>query len=91
VAARLAEFMRQVRYAPEEAIVLVGHSHWIRELLRANLHASVAAAEPAFAKQLRSRKLSNCGVARLDLDFGEGAAATPIVGVRLLAGTTLVK
>ena len=88
---RIAELFHQVRFATPASQVLVGHSHWIRELLRANLHASVAAAEPAFAKQLRSRKLSNCGVARLDLDFGEGAAATPIVGVRLLAGTTLVK
>lgn len=33
---RIAEFMRQVRYSPDEVMVLVGHSHWIRELLRAN-------------------------------------------------------
>ncbi len=49
----------------------------------------MAERDPAFAAELRGRKLSNCGVARLDLDFGEGDAP-PIVGVQLLAGTRLV-
>ena len=73
--------------------MLVGHSHWIRELFRTNLHPSVADADPTLAAQLHSRKLSNCGVARLELDFGAQDAASDrsVVGVRLLAGTTLVK
>jgi len=87
---RLADFMRQVHYAPETTLVLVGHSHWIRELLRANLHPDFALQSSEFASQLKSHKLSNCGVARLELDFS-GEQAKPIVDVRLLAGTKLVK
>lgn len=89
VAQRLEAFRRQVQYSPEESVVLVGHSHWIRELLKANLHPSVAEQDPAFAGKLRKQKLSNCGVAQLDLDFGQ-SDDKPIVGVRLLAGTSLV-
>ena len=46
--------------------------------------------EPALSALLRSRKLSNCGVARLELDFG-AAPDAPIVDVRLIAGTEMVK
>ena len=87
---RLAEFVRQIQYASEETIVLVGHSHWIRELLREYLHASVGRRDPEFAKRLASRKLSNCGVARLAFDFDE-SDETPITDVQLLCGTGLVK
>jgi len=87
---RLAEFVRQIQYASEETIVLVGHSHWIRELLREYLHESVGRRDPEFAKRLASRKLSNCGVARLAFDFDE-SDETPITDVQLLCGTGLVK
>ena len=87
---RLAEFVRQIQYASEETIVLVGHSHWIRELLREYLHESVGRRDPEFAKRLTSRKLSNCGVARLAFDFDE-CDETPITDVQLLCGTGLVK
>ena len=50
---------------------------------------SDAEQDPAFAGKLRKQKLSNCGVAQLDLDFGQ-SDDKPIVGVRLLAGTSLV-
>ena len=88
VSARLAELFRQIRYCPAERIVLVGHSHLIREILRANLHASFEAASPGLAAQLKKLKLSNCGVAKLSLDF-EGEAA-PIRDVQLLLNTELV-
>ena len=84
---RLGDLMDQLRYAPAESIVLVGHSHFFRELLKSQLHESV---EPGLASQLRKNKLSNCGVARLELDFDTGGA-TPVVGCTLLAGTELVK
>ena len=46
-------------------------------------------ADPALAKGLCSKKLSNCGVARLELDFDAPGGA--IVGCQLLAGTELVR
>ena len=88
---RIAEFMRQVRYSADETMVLVGHSHWIRELLRVFLNESFVERLPGLAKQLQSRKLSNCGVACLDLDFNPDVAAQPIVNVTLLARTELIK
>ena len=67
VTQRLEQVLRRVQYDPCESIVLVGHSHWLREFLRAYLHEDVATRDPELAAQLKSRKLSNCGVACLDL------------------------
>ena len=64
VAQRLTAFLHQVQYAPVESVVLVGHSHWIRELLKANLNPCVAEKDAAFASQLTKQKLSNCGRVR---------------------------
>ena len=75
-------------------MVLVGHSHLMREMFKTQIDASLAVRDPAFAAQLRSRKLSNCGVAMLTLDFDAAIFTdqyTPIVDCRLLAGTELVK
>ena len=80
--------MQQIQYSAAASIVLVGHSHFFRELLRANLSAGVAKSAPELAKELASKKLSNCGVACLELDFETGGP--PIVDVQLLAGTRLV-
>ena len=88
MAKRLEALLQQVRYEPEESIVLVGHSHHIRELLKANLHPSVAERDSEYASLLKKYKLANCGVACLDLDFG--ADGPPIMDVRLLVGTRLV-
>ena len=88
VALRLAAFLQQVQYSEEEVVVLVGHSHYIRELLKANLNPCIAERDPDFAARLRKNKLSNCGVARIDLDFA--ADGPSIVDVRLLAATELV-
>ena len=90
VNARLDALLRQVQFCDSPSVVLVGHSHLFRELLRVYMNPSVAQRSEALAAQLKSKKLSNCGVARLELDFGESGGSAPIVGVQLLAGTTLV-
>lgn len=86
---RLSDLMDQIRYAPADTVVLVGHSHALREVLRSQLSARFVECEPELCSALKSKKLSNCGVARLELDF-DGADA-PIVGCQLLAGASLVK
>jgi hypothetical protein len=75
-------------YSSAETIVLVGHSHFIREMLRAQMHSDFAAAQPQLAADLRKKKLSNCGIARLDLEFWD--AESSIRSVALLNGTQLV-
>jgi len=87
---RLSDLMAQIRYSPAETVVLVGHSHLFRELLRSRIDASFSGRDPSLAASLKSKKLSNCGVARLELDF-DAAPETPIVGCRLVAGTEMVK
>ena len=49
---RMEELVQQIRYAPHETIVLVGHSHFFRALFQRYLHADVARKEPELAKQL---------------------------------------
>jgi len=88
VAARITELLAQVRFRPEGSIVLVGHSHYFRELLHHSMDASCTlhgSHEPRTA--LSKKKLSNGGVARLQVDFER---ENPIVGVELLFGTELV-
>ena len=71
-------------------MVLVGHSHFFREIFRKQLRADFAASSPELADGLRTEKLQNCGVACVDLDFGGAADAPVITNVRLMLGTKLV-
>ena len=66
---RLSALLEQIRYSPAESVVLVGHSHFFRELLKAYLHDDFDARDPELAAALRKKKLSNCGV-RADTPYG---------------------
>eukprot|EP01062_Namystynia_karyoxenos_P023820 TRINITY_DN19236_c0_g1_i2.p3 TRINITY_DN19236_c0_g1~~TRINITY_DN19236_c0_g1_i2.p3 ORF type:complete len:338 (+),score=76.70 TRINITY_DN19236_c0_g1_i2:1691-2704(+) len=85
---RLDELTNQLRYAPEEVIVVVGHSHCFRELTKRIL-APGAAVRGATAEQLKDAKLCNCGVLHLVLDFGADPQC-PATHASLVFGTTLV-
>jgi len=87
--ARLEEFIAQLLYAPQRSIVVVGHSHFFREVFRHFLSEEVKAEEPKLTASLSKKKLMNCGVARLELDPGKGVAGGPIVGVQLVLDTTM--
>jgi hypothetical protein len=54
------------------------------------ISAEFAAARPELAAGLCKQKLSNCGLARLELDFGTANDAAPTRNVVLLNGTKLV-
>lgn len=88
VALRIGELMHQVQYSPAKDIVLVGHSHLIREILRTYLSPSFGERAPDLDAQLRKLKLSHCGVAKLSLDFAAGEP--PIRDVLLMLDTKLV-
>ena len=74
--------------------ILVGHSHYFRELFRhfaapgCTLTDGAGAALPT--DDMGSKKLSNAGVARCVCDFGADGGAKPIVEVQLLFETQLV-
>lgn len=65
---RLEEFVEQLRFIQEERIVVVGHSHFFRALLQKNVRDDTMISG-VDRKTLLSRKLLNCGVLKLTLDF----------------------
>jgi len=90
---RVEELLHQVRFDPAPSQVLVGHSHYFREMFRhfaaPDCTLTDGAGHPLPADQMGSKKLSNAGVARCELDFGSHPKA-PLVAVQLLFHTQLV-
>jgi len=89
VQARMEDFMAQVRFGPEESIIIVGHSHYFREIFMEFINPDFATAAPGLVEDLQKKKLVNAGVARVELDFEKGEKM--ITEVELLFETTLVK
>jgi len=86
---RMNDFMSQIRYGPEEAIIIVGHSHYFREMFVEYLDDAFAAQNAEFSGELKKMRLSNAGVARVDMDFTKPEKV--ITKVELLFGTTMMK
>jgi len=93
VADRIGELLAQVRFCPETSLVLVGHSHYFREMVRhfcaEGCVALDAVGTPIAASDLAAKKLSNAGLARCELDWA-ASEDKPICELRLLFGTELV-
>jgi len=93
VSERIAELLAQLRFAPQSTIVLVGHSHYFREMLRhfrsPNCKASDATGAPIDGGDLDAKKLSNAGIARCEFDWGANEAK-PVTEVQLLFNSELV-
>ena len=91
VVERTAELLAQLRYCESTSIVVVGHSHYFRELFRSFMDASTVQQGSGMPdlQDLQQKKLMNCGVAAVDFDWALGDEK-PIRGVRLLFGTELV-
>lgn len=87
--ARLQDFMAQILYTPHQTAVVVGHSHFFRSAFKAFLSKEFHQRNPQLAKDITSKKLMNCGVARVELDPRLGVEGGPIVNVELVLGTTL--
>ena len=71
-ALRMREFLVQLEYLPEAVLVVVGHSHFFREMFRSCLSEAFAADHPAMVEELQARVLPNCGMAAVDMDFSLG-------------------
>jgi len=93
VADRIQELLAQVRFCPQPSLVLVGHSHYFRELLRhfraKECRAVDATGVAIDAKDLESKKLTNAGIARCELDW-DADAEKPVAEVALLFHTDLI-
>jgi broad specificity phosphatase PhoE len=85
---RLQEFIGQMRFCREERIIVVGHSHFFRALIKQGLSSS-AIIEGATRHDVQNKKLMNCGIAAITLDFRKGADQ-PITEVELMLGSELV-
>lgn len=88
VQARMEEFMNQLLYSPHHTIVVVGHSHFFRAIFKNYLSPELKTSSSQMAADLGTKKMSNCGVARVEMDPQSPGA--PIVDVKLVLGTTLV-
>ena len=69
VTQRLNEFLHQVEHSPAKTIVVVGHSHFYRELFRRFLHPAFFQHDPQLARTLQTKSVPNCSVLCCDLDF----------------------
>lgn len=90
VRGRIQQFLQQLRYMKEERIAVIGHSLFFRSLLKYHMHesASVVGNTPNL-EEITSKKLMNCGVAGITLDFARHVQ-NPIIAVELLLDTKLI-
>lgn len=84
---RLNDFMSQLLYSPSDSIVVVGHSHFFRSVFQRYLSTAFCSRRPQFSENLRSWKLMNCGVARVELDPDSDF---PIADVELVLNTEMI-
>ena len=76
---RITEFFTHLRTMDGPSCVVVTHSNFIRSILRSRAPKDVA-------KHLRSKKLPNCAVLAVDLDFGN-PVGFEVVHLEFLFGT----
>jgi hypothetical protein len=68
-----------LRHDNDSAVnILVGHSLFFRNFVRAHLSASFKAEHPALAAELHSKKLDNAACLRCELEWAVGAGADPM-------------
>ncbi|KAF4656719.1 hypothetical protein FOL47_008801 [Perkinsus chesapeaki] len=88
---RLEEFMSQLISVPEDALVVVGHSHFFRDVFAKYMSQEYKSEQPGWTYELTRKVLPNCGVAMVTLNLVEGVINEPhITQVDLLFGAKLV-
>lgn len=84
---RLDDFISQLLYTPHRTAVVVGHSHFFREVYRKFLSAEWERSNVKFSKELKQGKMDNCGVVRVELDAARELSDGPIVSAELVLGS----
>lgn len=90
---RIAEALHQVRFSDARAQVLVGHSHYFREVFRHFATSECTLKDAAGGvlpnEEMTGKKLSNAGVVRCVLDY-DTSPDQPVVEVQLCFGSQFV-
>jgi len=89
VLARMKDFLAQLQFSQDEDIIVVGHSHYFREIFKEFIHPDFACKDPDLSTDLQKKKLQNAGVVRVDFDYSMGEKM--IVNVEPLFGTQLIR
>merc|ERR1712166_69993 len=89
VVARMQDMLAQIRFCAEESIIVVGHSHYFREVFKEFIHPDFDQEASELSDNLKKLKLMNAGVVKLDVDYDLGERI--ITNVELLFDTQLVK
>ncbi|KAL1515006.1 hypothetical protein AB1Y20_004077 [Prymnesium parvum] len=66
---RIATFVNQIKYAPSDTIVVVGHSHFYRSFFHRLLHPVFRRKEPELSDRLQTTSMANGTLLCLELDF----------------------
>ncbi|KAK3235962.1 hypothetical protein CYMTET_53871 [Cymbomonas tetramitiformis] len=84
---RLNDVTSFLKFQNSPSIILVGHSLYFREFVRAYLAPEFSQEDPEMAKKIWDNKLANAACLGLDMDF---SAKTPsILRAKFLFGTTV--
>ena len=87
VAARIDDVFETLRFDPEDVVVVVGHSLFLRAVARRCVAPELAATAPDLVENLRQNKLENCGCVGMDVEFEGDGGAPVIVDARLMFGS----
>ena len=87
VAARIDDVFETLRFDPEDVVVVVGHSLFLRAVARRCVAPALAATAPDLVENLRQNKLENCGCVGMDVEFEGDGGAPVIVDARLMFGS----
>jgi len=85
---RLKDFMSQLLYTPHRTAVVVGHSHFFREVFKQFLSKELR--EKPLGKDLVKKKMGNCAVIKLCLDPNRGLDDGPISSAELVLSSKMV-
>lgn len=87
---RMNSFLDQLQAMPEKCIIIVGHSHFFRDLFH-HFASKDMETVGALPDDFCTKKLSNCGVAAVNFDFKRRGAGTGcITKAELIYGSSLV-
>jgi len=85
---RMREFSQKIAFDPHQLIVVVGHSHFIRDFVKSHLSEQCAKNNPKLASDLSIHVVENCGVLGLDLNFSEDGVPV-IQDLQLMFGSKI--
>lgn len=86
VTQRMRDLMQVLQYDDHENIIVVGHSHFFRELFKKYLSKDFETKQPQVASDLKFDVLSNCSVIQTSIAWDRQGSAL-IKDVRLLFGS----